>query len=335
MIEIDTPDWRGVENVDGKITGWVMTNVQNYRIRVFIDQYERWDSQHRVARPDVLKAINGYGGKENNPNPGFVIDMKFGDFKLGRHTLKIVLEDEKGKQLAVKTRQFNTYVGYYLEEGTYGGTGLREKGDGRGSSLRYYKIGKGPNVFFATFAVHGFEDKWNYDGQELTKIAEAFKNRLVSDKEAAILDKWTIYIFPEVNPDGARYGWSNNGPGRRTLYSWAPGNEGIDMNRCWQSGGYTRYTGRNYNGTGPFQAYEAGYLKNFLESHKATRGQTVLIDLHGWTTQLIGDYGICHECYAPYFPSNSYTGRIWNWLLSKLGKKFIRSKRKSSKNRFN
>ncbi len=335
MLEIDTPDWRGVENVDGKITGWVMTNVQDYRIRVFIDQYERWDSQHRVERPDVLNAIKGYGGEQNNPTPGFVIDMKFGDFNLGRHTLKIIVEDQKGKQLAIKTRQFNTYIGYSLEEGNYGFSGLKIKGDGRGSNLRYYKIGKGPNVFFATFAVHGFEDKWDHDGGELTQIAETFKNRLVSDKDANILNKWTIYIFPEVNPDGARYGWSNNGPGRRTLYSWAPGNEGIDTNRCWQNGSYTRYTGRNYNGTEAFQAYEASYLKEFLESHKATNGQTVLIDLHGWTTQLIGDYGICHECYAPYFPSNSYTGRIWNRILSKLGKKFIRCQWKSCQNCFN
>ena len=94
--------------------------------------------------------------------------------------------------------------------------------------------------------------------------------------------------------------------------------------RSWQSGNYTRYTGRNYNGTGPFQAYEAGYLKDFLLEHKATNGQTVLIDLHGWTTQLIGGYGICHECYAPYFPTNSYTGSygtgyLINWARSSLG----------------
>ncbi len=324
MIEIDTPDWKGVENIDGKITGWIMTNIENPKIRVFIDQYERWDSQTRVERPDVLEAIKGYGGESLNPKPGFVINMKYGDFSIGTHTLKIIVEDQERKQIAVKTKQFEIYKSYQIEEGSFGFSGLKVKGEENGTDLKYYKIGDGPNVFYATFAIHGFEDKWNRDGKELTLIAEEFKNRLIRDKDRSILSKWTIYIFPQINTDGVNHGWSNNGPGRKTLYSWAPQNEGIDMNRCWQTGSFVPYTGRNYNGTGWFQAYEAGYLKDFLLRNKATNGQTVLIDLHGWTTQLIGDYGISKECYAPYFPENRYTnsygtGYLINWARSSLG----------------
>ncbi len=110
-LDIDEPNWKGVPNGDGKIKGWVMTNAKNIRIRVFIDQYERWDNQYREARPDVLAAITGYGSKENNPLPGFVIDMKYSDFTLGSHTLRIVIEDENRNQLAVKTREFTIYDG--------------------------------------------------------------------------------------------------------------------------------------------------------------------------------------------------------------------------------
>ena len=109
MLDIDEPNWKGVPNKDGKIIGWVMTNVKKPRIRVYIDQYERWDNQYRVKRPDVLEAIHGYGSKENNPTPGFEIDMKYGDFALGTHTLRIVIEDEQGNQIAVKTREFTIY----------------------------------------------------------------------------------------------------------------------------------------------------------------------------------------------------------------------------------
>ena len=104
------------------------------------------------------------------------------------------------------------------EIGTYGISGLKSIGDSRGQDLKYYKIGKGPNVMFAVFSVHGFEDQWNYDGQELTYIAEEFKNRLVQAQDMNVENKWTIYILPSVNPDGAYYGWSNNGPGRLTLH---------------------------------------------------------------------------------------------------------------------
>ena len=124
--------------------------------------------------------------------------------------------------------------------------------------------------------------------------------------------------------DGLNYGTSNIGPGRRTLYSMAPGNEGIDLNRCWQSGNYQMFTGRNYNGTAPFQAYEAQYLRNFLLNHKSQNGQTLLIDLHGWEQSLIGDGDIC-ACFRNYFPENiskvgSYgTGYLIGWARSNLG----------------
>ena len=77
-------------------------------------------------------------------------------------------------------------------------------------SLKYYKIGSGPNVFFATFAIHGWEDDFNYDGKELTKIAEKFKEEIASNNDANLASKWTIYIFPSVNPDGEYYGWTHN-----------------------------------------------------------------------------------------------------------------------------
>ena len=210
-----------------------------------------------------------------------------------------------------------------LEEGTYGYSGLKLKGDSNGSTLKWYRIGNGPNVFFGTFAVHGFEDKWSYDGQELTRIAENFKDRLLSMQDGNLAKKWSIYLLPSVNPDGEYHGYTNNGPGRTSLWSDAPGHKGIDINRCW-SVGYKRETGnRNYNGTEPFQSCEARALRDFMLGRRATNGQTVVVDLHGWLNETIGDEWIGSK-YRSYLGLGKHIysygqGYLVNWARSNLG----------------
>ena len=210
-----------------------------------------------------------------------------------------------------------------VETGTYGISGLKLKGDSRGTDLKYYKIGSGPNVFFATFAIHGWEDDFNYDGKELTKIAEKFKEEIASNNDASLASKWTIYIFPSVNPDGEYYGWTHNGPGRTTLYSADKNHKGIDMNRTWSTDWVKYTTDRNYTGIEPFQAYEARYLRDFLLSHKATNGQTVLVDLHGWLNETMGDDKISSYYSAQLGMSKhiaSYgRGYLINWARANLG----------------
>ncbi len=210
-----------------------------------------------------------------------------------------------------------------LETGTYGFSGLKIKGDARGKTLNYYKIGYGPNVFFATFAVHGWEDSWSYDGTELTKIAESFKEKLISMQDENLASKWTIYIFPSVNPDGEYFGTSHNGPGRCSLYSDISSHKGMDINRCFSTSWTKNTSSRNYNGTEPFQAFEARYLRDFLLGARARNGQTVLVDLHGWLDETIGDEWIGSK-YAAAYGLDEYIatygkGYLVNWARSNLG----------------
>ena len=178
------------------------------------------------------------------------------------------------------------YLDKNIKEGTYGQSGLMYKGAG-GSQLKYYQIGRGDKHLFLNFAIHGFEDDYSYDGQELTYMADQFYNYLKDNMPDDLVNKWTVYIMPSLNPDGEYSGWTNNGPGRTTLYSWAPGNQGIDMNRCF-SVGYTRaYSARNYNGTQPFQAYEAQDIRDFILNNRGS--QNIVIDVHGWLNETIGD----------------------------------------------
>ena len=219
------------------------------------------------------------------------------------------------------------------KEGTYGKTGLNVADKG-GSELKYLKYGTGKNVFFATFAIHGYEDKWDKDGYELIEIANNFYNKLLEDKDYDLAEKWTIYIFPGVNQDGLQEGNTNNGPGRTTLYSQAPQNKGIDLNRCWQIGStYEKFTSdRNYNGDIGFQAYEAQALRDFMLKNKSKDGQTILVDLHGWTQQLIGDENIC-SYYEQQFPENNKrsVGRYGSGYMISWGRTYLGSQGRPAK----
>lgn len=326
-IAIDTPS-NQTSNTNQLVKGWVMTNIQDTNMKILIDNKEiDTSSLKRTQRQDVINAIKGYGDEDvYNKTPGFEIYVDFSKYSLGTHSITVqVLNGDK--VINTSTKQFTIRKKIEYSTGTYGKTGLGVKGDYRGAYLNYYKYGSGPNVFFATFAIHGYEDLWTKDGQELVTIANNFYQQLINCNDYDLAEKWTIYIFPSVNKDGLNFGTTNNGPGRTTLFSSAPGNKGIDLNRCWQIGStYTRYTdNRNYNGTAGFQAYEAQYLRDFLLSHKSVNGQTILVDLHGWTQQLIGDSGIC-SYYSKQFPENDRsavgrygTGYLINWARSSLG----------------
>ena len=133
--------------------------------------------------------------------------------KIGRKVLTV-----KGFERRVNLQGANLYIEKVredevnFEQGIYGQSGLKVKGDNRGQDLKYYKFGNGKNVFYATFAVHGFEDLWNNDGKELTYIAERFKDYLIRIGKSDIFKDWTLYVFPQANPDGANHGWTNDGP---------------------------------------------------------------------------------------------------------------------------
>ena len=211
------------------------------------------------------------------------------------------------------------YFDKHIEEGTYGWSGLKVKGNGNGGSyLRFYKVGNGSKKLFLNFSIHGFEDAYDRDGAELTYIADQFFSYLKTNITEDLVNEWTIYILPVLNPDGQYNGWTNNGPGRNTLYSWAPGNKGIDMNRCFSVGYKSTSSERNYNGTQPFQAFEAENLRDFILSH--TGSQNVVIDVHGWLNETIGDYGIGWYYRNQFGISNhiaSYgSGYLVNWARS-------------------
>ena len=154
---------------------------------------------------------NIYIEVEENNGKIYIRGLDFS--KIGRKVLTV-----KGFERRVNLQGANLYIEKVredevnFEQGIYGQSGLKVKGDNRGQDLKYYKFGNGKNVFYATFAVHGFEDLWNNDGKELTYIAERFKDYLIRIGKSDIFKDWTLYVFPQANPDGANHGWTNDGP---------------------------------------------------------------------------------------------------------------------------
>ena len=327
-IHIETIyDRTSISDEKHSIGGWVMTSIPNTKVRILIDGFYRDEEVTRYDRPDVINAITGYGGTEINPQPGFSMSVDFSKFSLGLHQIAVRVETEEGKIVGEQVIYIFLQHPIIYGQGIYGQSGAKINGVSGGSDLEYLRFGDGPNVFFATFCLHGFEDSWDRDGTVLVDIANNFYNRLVAEQDGELAKNWTIYIFREVNPDGRRLGTTKNGPGRTTLYSKV--GRGIDINRSWQTGStYVMYDKpRNYNGTEGFQAYEAEALRDFLLSHKSQTGKTVLVDLHGWEDQLIGDEEIC-KYYKQQYTSCRTTGYgrygtqyLITWARQNLGAK--------------
>ena len=306
------------------IQGWNLSSQSDRRVEVYINNTNITDKVKTYSRNDAVEAMKGkgYGDASTNKNAGFSANINISNYSKGDYTLKVrVISNATNDVIVEKSITFGIKKLDY-EVGTFGYSGLKVKGDSRGQNLKYYKIGNGPNVFFAVFTIHGFEDNFGRDGTEISVIAENFVNRLLTDQDTSLLNKWTIYVFPDVNTDGRNYGYTNNGPGRTTMTS-ASSNKGVDLNRCWSTSFVPLYNSRNYTGSQPFLAYESRYLRDFLLSKRATNGQTILVDLHGWLTQVIGDEGICNY-YKQQLPSCKYTssygkGYLINWARENLG----------------
>ena len=87
-----------------KVQGWVMSTV-NTTIKAYIDNTEI--SLDRVERPDVLKAITGYGNASTNPTPGFFKNINITSLSYGNHTLKINVLDSSNNLIQTTTRNEN------------------------------------------------------------------------------------------------------------------------------------------------------------------------------------------------------------------------------------
>lgn len=154
---------------------------------------------------------------------------------------------------------------------------------GNGRPLYYYKVGSGDKVLMVNFGIHGYEDAWAKDGEELTKLAKNLIERVASDNSSGGLNGWTVVIIPTSNPDGVLDGWTNNGKGRCQV------SQGIDLNRSFPTFFTAQYSSRYYTGSTPLAAPEAKALASLIDQYSGSSSHMALVDVHGWLNQTIGD----------------------------------------------
>lgn len=179
----------------------------------------------------------------------------------------------------IGTRVSQNYYNFNIEGAqkyTYGTSG-------KGRPLYYYKIGSGDKVLLLNFGIHGYEDAWSKDGEELTKLAKNLIERVAKDNASGGLNGWTVVIVPTSNPDGVLDGWTNNGPGRTQV------SQKIDLNRSFPTFFTPQYSARYYTGSTPLAAPEAKALASLVDQYSSSSSHMALVDVHGWLNQTIGD----------------------------------------------
>lgn len=188
---------------------------------------------------------------------------------------------ESLKRAGELTSDFNNFLSIpsNVKKVVYGSSGM-------GRNLYYYKIGNGKKTLLMNFGIHGYEDAWAKDGYELTKLAKGLIDKLGKNYNNLDLNDWSIYIIPSANPDGLLDGYTNNGPGRCQV------TKKIDLNRNFPVKFEPNSNERNFNGTKALAVPESRALANLVSQLSKRGGDFVLLDVHGWLNETLGDYNV-------------------------------------------
>lgn len=124
------------------------------------------------------------------------------------------------------------------------------------------------------FAIHGFEDWYDRDGQELVDAANQLIDHFKGGDDLA--DSRLMIIAP-ANPDGLYEGTTKDGFGRCNA-------NGVDLNRDFDAAHTPMTNARNYTPY-PFSAAESRALRDLVNEYNPD----IVLDCHGWEDCTIGD----------------------------------------------
>ena len=89
------------------IQGWVMTTDSSYVLKTYVDDKEIDVDYIREKRPDVIKAVSGYGNFITNSSPGFKSKVDVSNIMNGSHTLKIDVLDKSNNIITSTSSLFS------------------------------------------------------------------------------------------------------------------------------------------------------------------------------------------------------------------------------------
>ena len=91
MLYVDTPSGNTYYRTEtGKISvsGWKMANMSDTYIKAYLDNKEITSIEY-TERADVIASVTEYGSAEQNPTPGFKIEIETGQLSGGVHEVRI------------------------------------------------------------------------------------------------------------------------------------------------------------------------------------------------------------------------------------------------------
>lgn len=124
---LDYPYVNSVFGDELVVEGWLMSTVSNGDFHIYIDGREMDFTLSRRERPDVIKAISGYGDGKINPTPGFSISTSLTSVSQGVHELKLnytkkdgTILEQQTKLITVEKNIAKMYVDYPKNKSLFG-----------------------------------------------------------------------------------------------------------------------------------------------------------------------------------------------------------------------
>jgi len=113
------------------------------------------------------------------------------------------------------------------------------------------------------------------------------------DNVTKIVDHYTFYIFPLINPDGYAYTWATDRMWRKNRRQNSARSFGVDLNRNWDShwGGAGSSSDPNsdiYHGKSAFSEPETKAVSDFIKTLKNVK---MGIDFHSYSQLILRPYG--------------------------------------------
>ena len=116
IITIDYPNAKNINRKEDLfIRGWIMSEDKNSTVKIYLDNNEISEEVLRVEREDVLNAIDGYGGRDTNVLPGYMVTTNISKLTVGYHTLSIKIYNHLNE--IINTQNVTLYIYDGFEHG--------------------------------------------------------------------------------------------------------------------------------------------------------------------------------------------------------------------------
>ena len=103
ILQFDTPSNNQKIKSSIEVQGWTLTEDKNAKVEIAVGGTTY--STQRQVRPDVLKAINGYGGPVKNATPGYKVNISTENLKDGDNKVTVkVISSKTGEILKQQSR---------------------------------------------------------------------------------------------------------------------------------------------------------------------------------------------------------------------------------------